>query len=231
MRVLPQKVDSDGNKQGRIIVPNSSKFMANQIVRLKDSNGLNQEYQIKRILNSFVFLGDKGKGNQHRADLTQWLRTNQVTIEANEQERPKTPIDQIEKFIYAEEPINAAREILVDIEGEYIDPYRYESSYFPKFPAQREQAAPPYAHSYIPNIIDKFLDGATYNKVENTIEGDKEIITFRNGSTIVKEIEFRYHDASWIVVNPDQNNIGGSIALEDEGLLLTEDGDTISILA
>lgn len=238
LRVLPQRITSDGNKRGRVTVPNSDLFMVGQRVWLQDKNNQSKEYQIKRIVDQFVYLGDPGKGIDHRSDLTSWIKTNKVEMFANEQERPKTPSDQVEWFRHAVEPINAERNIQVDLLGRYVDPNRYDAGEpgdgtLPGgLPASRGQEAPPFGYQYIANIIDKFLTGIEYDKVENTVEGEIEVLTFRLQDVIVKTIQLRYNGVSWIVSDPGVNNILDSFVLQEDGFfLLTEDDEQINLLA
>ena len=237
LRVLPQSITSDGNNKGRIVVPNSKLFVVGQTVELKDDMGNEEGYQIKRIVDKFIYLGAEGKGITDRSDVTQWKKANSPTIQATEQERPKTPVDQTDFFEHADEPILAKRTIGVDLCGEYVDPREYDAGTQQDgtlpggLPAERVPQAPPFGYQYIDQIVDRFLEGVTYNQVENTVENDLEILTFKQGNNVVKTIEIRYNGVSWIVNDPSGNQLDGFILQEDGDFLLTEDGGKLFVLA
>ena len=71
----------------------------------------------------------------------------------------------------------------------------------------------------------------SYNQVENTVENDLEILTFKQGNNVVKTIEIRYNGVSWIVNDPSGNQLDGFILQEDGDFLLTEDGGKLFVLA
>lgn len=233
LAVEPQLIHTDGNKNGRIACLTSRLFMVGQLVTLRDITGKQAEYQIKRIVDKFMYLGEKGKGIVSRSDLRQWLTTSGATIEAAEQERPKTPVDQTDYFEHADEPINAKRTIDVDLHGEYVDPYRWESNQMPGGKSLRSQNAAPFSHQFIPRIISKFIGDLNYDKVENLVEGDLEKVFFRLNDTIVKELHLRYKDASWMIVDPTTGqNLNGFLLQEQDGdLIMTEQGEAIEALA
>lgn len=233
LAVPPQKINADGNRKGRLVVPESQRFMVGQLVQIKDKNGLNKELQVKRILDKFIFLGDKGKKIEARADLSDVLFVNEPTIEAVEQIRPKVPEDQLDKFKFAEEPILADRAILVDKLGRMNALSDYESCEQPSGePALNVQQRGPLGWVGLQSFIDNFIGGLAYDEVENNIEDDREVLTFRQAGEIVKELTLRYDAGSWFISDSAiPATFDGVILKEDGDSVLTESGDKILVLA
>ena len=230
--VSPQQVTSNGTAKGRIQVPNSFLFVVGQEVSLRDNTGRNEKYQVKRIFNDLIFLGEKGKGINHRSNLKHFLYVNDVTIDAEEQERPNIPSDQIGNFTYAEEPIMAQRVVPVDHLGRYNTLSDYESDCQPTSErALNVQQRGPIGWTAMQSFIDKFLSGIEYNQVENNVEDDYEILTFRQNGTIVKELTIKYENCSWFIGDGGVTALDEFMLKEDGDFLLTEGGDKIFIVA
>ena len=123
-RIPPIALTSDGTNVGHITVPDSSLFMVGQIVILNSSATGPMNYKINRIHPVDHVTMELGPVKEHiskRSDLSAFLVADGATIEANEQERPSVPEQEIERHTYEEEPTVARRVILVDKWGCRID--------------------------------------------------------------------------------------------------------------
>lgn len=122
-RVAPVPFTSDGTNTGMLTVADSSIFMVGQIVILRSSTQPNLSIKIKRILpdQTTIFLGPEKKHISLRTDISAYTVADGATIEANEQERPTVPEQEIERHTYEEEPTVARRTILVDKWGCRVD--------------------------------------------------------------------------------------------------------------
>ena len=233
LAVDPQIIIKNGNAKGRIVVPTSYLFLVGQLVTLTDDLGQNKEYQIKRIIDQFIFLGNKGKGINDRCSLVEWQIVNNPKIAAIEQERPNIPSDQIQNFQYAEEPIMAQRMIGVDNLGRYNSLREYESESQPsEEKTLNVSQRGPLGFMALRTFIDKFMGELDYDQVENNVEGNTEFLTFRLNNEIVKQLSIRYDGCSWFISNTfPPGNYEGSIVEEDLDFIVTEDGEKLGILA
>lgn len=233
LAVDPQLITANGNAKGRIVVPTSYLFLVGQLVTLVDDIGNNVEYQIKRIVDKFIFLGNKGKGINDRCDLRQWQIVNNPKISAIEQERPNIPSDQIQNFQYAEEPIMAQRMISVDHLGRYNTLREYESESQPsEEKSLNVSQRGPLGFMAFRTFIEKFMGEIEYDQVENNVEGNVEFLTFRSNNEIVKQLAIRYDGCSWFISNTfPPGNYEGSIVEEDADFIVTESGEKLGIIA
>lgn len=238
LRVPPQPILGNGDAKGRIVVNTSCLFVVGQIVTLQDANGLNKDYQVKRIVDKFMFLGDKAKKIEDRANLTAYQELNGATILAREQNRPITPEEQIPRIKYMNEPVMADRVITVDKLGNPVSLNDFEAEYPPgshcgpgeipkKSLATHESG--PYGFVGIQSFIDKFTDGLAYNRVENSIADGIETLTFRQNEAIVKELEIRFECGTWMIGEPSV--IDGRILWNaPDEFLVTENGEKIKFV-
>ena len=123
-RVEPIAITSDGTNVGRITIPDTSIFMVGQIVILRSNVAGPQMFKINRIdpidhIN--MWLGPVKEHISKRSDLSSYLVADNAVIEANEQERPSVPEQEIERHTYEEEPTVARRVVIVDKWGCRID--------------------------------------------------------------------------------------------------------------
>jgi len=76
---------------------------------------------VKCILDSTtIVLGPRGGSIKAVTDITAYLTADNATIEALEQKHPAVPVQEIERFVYEEEPTVAYRTTIVDKQGELI---------------------------------------------------------------------------------------------------------------
>lgn len=123
-RVDPVAFTSDGTSTGKLTIADTSIFMVGQIVILKATGQPNVEYKINRIHPTdhvTMYLGPLKKHISKRVDISAYTTAASATIEANEQNRPSVPEQEIERHTYEEEPTVARRTILVDKWGCRID--------------------------------------------------------------------------------------------------------------
>lgn len=123
-RVDPVMLQTDGTTTGKLSVPDSSIFRVGQIVILKADNQLNLELKINRIDpvdKVTMYLGPVKQHISKRSDISAYTVAANATLQANEQERPPVPEQEVERITYEEEPVVARRTILVDKYGCRID--------------------------------------------------------------------------------------------------------------
>lgn len=117
--VPPQLFTSNGTILGGLTITQGCFFRVKQKVLIKAISLPNLLLEVKRVEDDGVtlYLGPC-KGNiRDRTDLTAYTTLLLSTIEADEQERPSIPEQEIERLTYSEEPIVARRSHLVDCLG------------------------------------------------------------------------------------------------------------------
>lgn len=121
-RVAPQPFTSDGTAKGVLTVADSCIFKVKQHV-LITADGLDPlELEIKCIDSSTsIRVGPRGGSIKATTDISSYTTVLNAAIEALEQKHPAVPVQEIERYIYEEEPTVAQRTILVDKLGSLID--------------------------------------------------------------------------------------------------------------
>lgn len=107
---------SNGTNTGQLQVADNSDWIVGQIIYLTSNTQENLELKIKRILPDKItmFVGPKDKNIHVRTDISDFILADNAAIQANEQERPNIPEQEVERITYEEEPTIARRTILVD---------------------------------------------------------------------------------------------------------------------
>lgn len=118
--VSPVLFTSNGTAGGLVTVPDTKGFVVKAQVILTADTLPTIQLEIKRVLSSTQFLvGEKGKIEQ-RANIQAYTTALNSSIYQPEQDRPGIILEQHERAVYAEEPIMAKRNILVDEYGNYF---------------------------------------------------------------------------------------------------------------
>lgn len=119
--VPAQLLTSDGTSEGQIKTPLAFLFKVGQEVNLSSSAVSGKIFKVKRIESPDVmYLGDKGKGIDDRADLSAYLVSDTAQVKACEQDRSRISPDEVWQYVYQREPAMAIRNILVDDYGDTI---------------------------------------------------------------------------------------------------------------
>lgn len=121
--VAPQAFTSDGTVIGVMSIANTTcLFKVKQDVLLTATGLPPLELEIKCILDANqMILGPRGGSIKRRTDISAYTVALSAAIEAHEQQHPAVPVQEIERFVYEEEPTVAYRNILVDCFGDIID--------------------------------------------------------------------------------------------------------------
>lgn len=114
---------SDGTDKGQLQVTDNSSWMVGQLVTLTSNGTGNLSLKIKRILpdKNTIFVGPRDKPIHVRTDISEFLLADNAALQANEQERPSVPEQEIERSTFEEEPTVARRVVIVDKWGSRID--------------------------------------------------------------------------------------------------------------
>ena len=122
--VSPQLLTASGTVLGEIKVADACNlFVVGQIVILRSNTQPSTTLKIKRMPDdTTVILGPEKSPIHITSDMSAFTTADAATIEANEQNRPPIPEQEIERHTYAEEPTIARRVILVDPCGTMIGP-------------------------------------------------------------------------------------------------------------
>lgn len=120
---VPFTADGNTNTIGEFQVADSSLFRVGQIVILLSDTQQPLTVKINRMPpdGSTIMVGPLKQHISKRQDISAYLVADNATIQANEQERPTVPEQEIERHTYEEEPVVARRTILVDKQGCRID--------------------------------------------------------------------------------------------------------------
>ena len=113
---------ADGTSLGELFIPDSSIFTVGHIVSIKSNAQPFRRLKVKRIPNAnIVILGEETTPIHQHSDISAYLVADMAYIEAEEQNRPPIPQQEIERHTYDEEPVVARRVTLVDKLGNKYD--------------------------------------------------------------------------------------------------------------
>lgn len=117
--VLPIAVTSNGSILGKLTIPDTRVFVVDHTIIIKSTTQAPLQLKVKRITDKFtLFVGSESKRIEDRTDISAFLIADGTTIEANEQQRPSVPEQEIERNTYDEEPLVARRVHLIDAYGD-----------------------------------------------------------------------------------------------------------------
>lgn len=150
LRVPPRLLTSDGTSTGVIAVSSVRGFYVKQHVAIKGVALPTIKLQIKRILSDTKMLVGPINGKiTDYSDVSVYTTAAISSIEAEEQARNEIPQFDRDRAVYAEEPIVANRNVLVDDTGDYysvdnpvptnavqintLTPFQYDAVY-PAYP-------------------------------------------------------------------------------------------------
>ena len=125
-KIEKQFFTADGNESGVVSIKEHCLFRVKQKVII-DADGLpSLNAEIKRITNNTIIVGPiNTQGNLSTPyptiDLSTYIVALNASIRAPEQLNPYVPVQEIERFVYEEEPVVANRQILVDKCGDFYD--------------------------------------------------------------------------------------------------------------
>lgn len=177
MRVPPRLLTSDGTSTGVITIPSVRGFYVKQHVAIKGVALPTIKLQIKRILSdSKILVGPINGKITDYSDVSIYTTAALSSIEAEEQARNEIPVADRERAVYAEEPIVATRNVLVDDTGDY---YNTDNP----LPTSGIQA----------NSIVPFKYDAIYPSYPDAVT---EIYVYKNQGTTVATVTVVYLDSS-----------------------------------
>lgn len=221
--VPPHAFTANGTPQGVITVISTAGFYIKQFVNLQSDTLQSAGFQVKNVLsNTQLLIGlpnNSLRAPQHPLDLSGYLVADAATIAAPEQDNFPIKPDDHYLSVYLPAPVSADRVIPVDPYGNfYTSCNTFPVNVIP-------QTGIPFTLGILalPNLIQKYTSGLTYNQVvSETVDGE-EILTFNEGSTFVGELTLTKTDIGWILnVGVPEDNF---LLLENGDIFLLEDGD------
>jgi len=107
------KLTATGTSRGLATVASTAGFYVKQKVALGASSVLNTKYQVQRVLSpTQMIIGPTGENINVGADISAF--GSGTAVNAGQQNRSNVPLQQISRYVYAEEPACALRNLLVD---------------------------------------------------------------------------------------------------------------------
>lgn len=122
--VPPQSFTSDGSIEGQVTIAVPELFKVRQTVVLGSGTQPSLQLQVKRVVDTVLFVGPVDNDLASRKDISAYLVADSAEIFAIEQQRPMIVDGQgytLEDLEHEEEPTDARRAILVDAAGRKID--------------------------------------------------------------------------------------------------------------
>lgn len=125
--VPPQPFLADGSQLGLIVIATPWVFKTRQTVVLRSTSIAGVEYQVKRVLDTALFVGPLDNDARSRSDVSAFTVVDSSTIEAVEQLKTFIPRDHIapnfniHDYAFESEPTDAERSLLVDLAGRPFD--------------------------------------------------------------------------------------------------------------
>lgn len=121
-RVGPVILTSNGNTEGQIEVLSAKNFFVKQQVILQ-SNTQEGFFEVKAVKGpNILILGPRNTSLTARSDLSAFLVADNAAVRAEQQSRNNIPEKEYTRATFAEEPIVAWRNVLVDYFGDYYTP-------------------------------------------------------------------------------------------------------------
>lgn len=119
--IEPKAFTSNGTINGKLTILDTSVFKVKQKVILSADTLPNITVEIKSITDeNTITVGPIGGSISKYIDISLYTVVLNAAISANEQARPSIPIQEIERYVYEEEPTVAKRVMLVDVFGNHI---------------------------------------------------------------------------------------------------------------
>lgn len=120
-KIEPITFTSDGTSGGVVTVSDTKGFRVKAYVVLSANTLPTLQLEVKRVLSKTQLrVGPKGSIDL-KSDISAYTVSLNSTISQPEQDRPGVPTEQHERAVFAEEPILAKRNILVDEYGNYYN--------------------------------------------------------------------------------------------------------------
>ena len=118
-KIAPIALTADGGARGEVTTASSCAFVLSQIVVLTATGIDPITLRVRRVPSEFtVELGPIDGDTKDRTDITAYTAILAAAIEANEQDRPIVPEQEIERHTFQDEPTVARRSFMVDCKGE-----------------------------------------------------------------------------------------------------------------
>lgn len=172
LRVPPRIFTADGTSTGVVSVPTVRGFYVKQHVALKGTSLPTIKLQIKRILSDTKILVGPINGKiTDYSDVSAYTVAAVSSIEAEEQGRNEIPVVDRERAVYAEEPIVAKRNVLVDDTGDYYN----ESNRLPTSGVQINTLTPFEFDAIYPSYPDLVTEIYVY-KLQGTTVGTVTVV-------------------------------------------------------
>lgn len=112
---------NNGTQQGVIVVPDATGFFAKQKVTLTSNTQQPKVYEVRRVTQFTVQVGEVGSQFEQYANITNYTIADLATITAPEQQKPTIKPDEIWQAIYQKDPAVALRNLLVNKFGVAVD--------------------------------------------------------------------------------------------------------------
>jgi len=122
-KVDPQSFTTDGTAGGRLNINDACLFKVKQQVLITGDTLPTLELEVKCVASATeIIVGPRGGSIKSCTNISAYTTALNSAIQAIEQLHPAVPIQEIERFVYEEEPTVAYRTVLVDKLGDLITP-------------------------------------------------------------------------------------------------------------
>ncbi len=120
--IAPQAFTSNGTSLGLVTIASTAGFVTKQKVTIQGTALADLgNLEVKGVLSSTTLLvGPVGTALNVYSNISTYTTAASSTIRAESQKRPTIPLTDIERAVFAEEPVVATRTIQVDQFGNYI---------------------------------------------------------------------------------------------------------------
>lgn len=106
---------SDGGLEGQVQVPSTSGIKVKQKVFVGSNNQDQINLEVKKVIDSTrIVLGPISKEMNKFQDLTMFIAAFNAYLRIDSQERPAIILNEINRYVYEEEPTVAIRTVMVD---------------------------------------------------------------------------------------------------------------------
>lgn len=117
--IAARTLTADGGLNGEVSLSSTLNFRVKQRVYLKSSTQIQIQYEVRQVNSpTSLELGVPGTPHDNRANLTAFLLSDNAVIYADSQARSNIALQELNRVVYAEEPIMAIRTHNVDPFGQ-----------------------------------------------------------------------------------------------------------------
>ena len=209
--VAPVLLTANGTTTGLLQVVDTIGLYYGMQATLKNNSTQLTVYVGLVVDSTHVWVRAQKNSPDYNVDLTAFTLSSNSTLSAAVQNKSLVPMESRLLSTYETDPVDAWRVKSVDPYGNAYTP----SSPFPVNIIPPSQIPFTLGVLALPNLIQQYTAGLTYNQVVSETVDNEEILTFNEGSAFVGELTLTKTDIGWIL------NVG----VPEDSFLLLEDGD------